>query len=90
MTEWLNSDSKLYSANKVVSLFIIALSLFWKHTAANTNTYLCWWTVHMQIESNQNGDLICFLLEMALEGSLLVFLAKLLCDQHESEMASGA
>ena len=44
----------------------------------------------MQIESNQNGDLICFLLEMALEGSLLVFLAKLLCDQHESEMASGA
>lgn len=43
----------------------------------------------MQIESNQNGDITCFLLEMALERSLLVFVARLLCDQHESEVASG-
>ena len=44
----------------------------------------------MQIESNQNGDITCFLLEMALERSLLVFLAMLLCDQHESDVANGA
>lgn len=44
----------------------------------------------MQIESNQNGDITCFLLEMTLERSSMVFLAMLLCDQHKNEVANGA